>query len=120
MWSLLIAGSARDATDPRRPPRRSRPDRAGGVTFQQLQKYERGTNRISASKLYELAQALTASPADFFGDLPGTPDEAWSAETRRLTALAQQPEGARLLTAFDRAPERVKGAVIELVEKVAG
>lgn len=37
-----------------------------GVTFQQIQKYEKGTNRVSASMLYELAAALDVSVADFF------------------------------------------------------
>ncbi len=37
-----------------------------GLTFQQVQKYERGTNRISAGRLYELARALDTSIAYFF------------------------------------------------------
>jgi transcriptional regulator with XRE-family HTH domain len=44
-----------------------------GVTFQQLQKYERGANRISAGRLYEIAHAL-GLPITFFFDgikLPG-------------------------------------------------
>ena len=91
-----------------------------GVSFQQLQKYERGANRVSASKLYDLARALAAHPADFFDALPAAGDDAWTAEARRLTVLAQEPQAARLLTAFDRAPERVKGAVVELVERMVG
>ncbi|GBR44307.1 helix-turn-helix domain-containing protein [Neokomagataea thailandica] len=44
-----------------------------GVTFQQVQKYERGANRVSASRLFELAQALDV-PVGFFydGQLQGT------------------------------------------------
>ena len=37
-----------------------------GVTFQQIQKYERGANRVSAGRLYELAQALETTIAYFF------------------------------------------------------
>jgi transcriptional regulator with XRE-family HTH domain len=37
-----------------------------GLTFQQVQKYERGTNRISASKLYDISQTLKVSIAYFF------------------------------------------------------
>ncbi len=37
-----------------------------GISFQQVQKYEKGTNRISASVLFELAQALSVSMDDFF------------------------------------------------------
>lgn len=39
-----------------------------GLTFQQLQKYEKGTNRISASKLYEIAKALRIDVASLFED----------------------------------------------------
>ena len=40
-----------------------------GVTFQQIQKYERGTNRIGASRLWEFCQALGVSPGEFFDGL---------------------------------------------------
>lgn len=39
-----------------------------GVTFQQVQKYEKGTNRISASRLYQISQALETPIASFFGE----------------------------------------------------
>ena len=42
-----------------------------GITFQQLQKYEKGTNRISASRLVEIAAALGVPVAWFFDELPG-------------------------------------------------
>ena len=40
-----------------------------GITFQQLQKYERGANRISASRLFNLAQVLGVSVGFFFDDM---------------------------------------------------
>jgi transcriptional regulator with XRE-family HTH domain len=40
-----------------------------GVTFQQVQKYERGSNRIAASKLWLVAKCLDVSPAYFFEGL---------------------------------------------------
>ncbi|MFO1184507.1 MAG: helix-turn-helix transcriptional regulator [Bauldia sp.] len=43
-----------------------------GLTFQQIQKYEKGTNRISASKLFELAGILDCSVQDFFAGLEET------------------------------------------------
>lgn len=43
-----------------------------GVTFQQLQKYEKGNNRISASRLYKLAETLNVSVADFYNGIPCT------------------------------------------------
>jgi len=43
---------------------------AVGLTFQQIQKYERGTNRIGASRLYEFSQILDVPPAYFFDEMP--------------------------------------------------
>jgi len=40
-----------------------------GVSYQQIQKYERGANRISASRLYALARRLDVVPGYFYGDL---------------------------------------------------
>ena len=40
-----------------------------GVTFQQVQKYEKGVNRVAASRLYELAKALDVSVGYFFEEL---------------------------------------------------
>lgn len=47
--------------------------RAVGLTFQQIQKYERGANRIGASRLLQLSRALAVPIAYFFEDAPGTP-----------------------------------------------
>ncbi len=41
-----------------------------GLTFQQVQKYENGTNRISASRLFDLSRVLDVSIEYFFGDIP--------------------------------------------------
>lgn len=41
-----------------------------GLTFQQIQKYERGTNRIGSSRLFKIAQALETPVAFFFDDMP--------------------------------------------------
>ena len=41
-----------------------------GLTFQQIQKYERGANRIGASRLYEIAQVLDVPVSFFFDDMP--------------------------------------------------
>jgi transcriptional regulator with XRE-family HTH domain len=49
--------------------------RATGLTFQQIQKYERGTNRMGASRLFQLAGLLNVPVAYFFDELHGS-DEA--------------------------------------------
>ncbi len=43
------------------------------ITFQQIQKYERGSNRLSASKLWEFASALKVPPEFFFPPFDGQP-----------------------------------------------
>ena len=43
-----------------------------GITFQQIQKYEKGANRIGASRLQEIARVLDTPVAFFFEDAPGT------------------------------------------------
>lgn len=42
-----------------------------GITFQQIQKYEKGTNRISASALYRIADVLSVPVSFFFAEMPG-------------------------------------------------
>jgi len=46
-----------------------------GITFQQVQKYEKGSNRISASRLYSAAKTLGVPVQFFFEDLPGVEDD---------------------------------------------
>ena len=47
-----------------------------GLTFQQVQKYERGSNRISAGRLYQISQVLDVPVSYFFDDLSKTPAAA--------------------------------------------
>ena len=44
---------------------------AVGLTFQQVQKYERGANRVGSSRLYEFAKALDVPVSYFFDEMPG-------------------------------------------------
>lgn len=46
-----------------------------GLTFQQVQKYERGANRVSASRLWQIAHILSVPVGWFFQEMPGTDDE---------------------------------------------
>jgi transcriptional regulator with XRE-family HTH domain len=52
--------------------------RAIGLTFQQIQKYERGANRIGASRLLQLSRELAVPIAYFFEDAPGAPEKTRS------------------------------------------
>jgi transcriptional regulator with XRE-family HTH domain len=62
-----------------------------GLTFQQVQKYEGGANRVSASRLSAMAEILGVPISYFFGDL--RPDDAEiSAEDQRWREYLQRPE----------------------------
>ena len=60
-----------------------------GLTFQQVQKYERGTNRIGASRLFELSKVLDVSIAYFFEELS---DYSGQRGQQRLRELAEEQE----------------------------
>ena len=57
-----------------------------GLTFQQIQKYERGINRISASKLFELSQVLDVPVSFFFEGAAGEPTATILPQPRDATA----------------------------------
>ena len=62
-----------------------------GLTFQQVQKYERGVNRIGSSRLFELGQILDVPISFFFDDLPETVTRAGGAVSGYATAgLAEE------------------------------
>lgn len=60
-----------------------------GVTYQQAHKYERGINRISAGRLYEIAHVLSVPVNYFFEGLDGNPARAVSARERMCLELAR-------------------------------
>lgn len=87
---------------------------AVGVTFQQVQKYERGANRVPASRLYEFAAVLSVPLAYFFEDF--APDE----ESKHPPAAAGlrniAPDTARqLLQALDEASAETRSAVLAMM-----
>ncbi len=62
-----------------------------GMSFQQVQKYERGTNRISASRLYDLSRVLDVSIEYFFDEMP--PEVAASSQATKGRGKAENPAG---------------------------
>lgn len=68
-----------------------------GLTFQQIQKYEKGINRISVSKLVEMANVLDVSIIDFFNGvkLKNNP------ETKKREPMTTRPETLKLIKAFE-------------------
>ena len=94
-----------------------------GVTFQQVQKYERGTNRVGAGRLWHLAKILDV-PVSFFYegamrvvDQPGFRD---GDQTPVIDDFIQSADGVALAQAFSRISEpKVRRRVLELVRPLA-
>ena len=93
-----------------------------GLTFQQVQKYERGANRVSASKLYEIARSLKTSIAYFFEGLadPANPGEESDSGEQSVHDFLMTPEGLELAGLFPRVPQpRIRRRILELVRSMA-
>ncbi|MGR9217595.1 helix-turn-helix domain-containing protein [Rhizobium leguminosarum] len=89
-----------------------------GVSFQQVQKYERGKNRVSASMLYELARCLKVPVAIFFEGLPepGTGDLSQiAAKVDERVAYISTTEGRELIGYILQLPPRVRSRLLSLV-----
>lgn len=93
------------------------------LTFQQVQKYERGANRISASKLYEISKALkTPIPYFFEGYAEGEPLEGFSesASEKHVHGYLMTTEGIELAECFPRiASPKHRRKILELVRTLA-
>ena len=85
--------------------------RAIGLTFQQLQKYERGTNRISASVLWELANHLDVPITVFYDGLV-----EWAKPSEQLPSTSLK--SARLAARIDRLPDELSARLRDLVESL--
>jgi transcriptional regulator with XRE-family HTH domain len=93
--------------------------KALGVTFQQVQKYEKGESRIGAGRLHQLAGILGV-PVTFFFE--GTAAEASSPPAEDpLVALGTSFVSLKLVAAFSRIPDReLRRRIVRLVEELAG
>lgn len=89
-----------------------------GVTFQQVQKYEKGVNRIAASRLYDISSALDMPVSRFFEGLSSRSAAGVSEATKDYVddALAT-PEGTQLMALFASIKSvKVRRRVVELVK----
>jgi transcriptional regulator with XRE-family HTH domain len=88
-----------------------------GLTFQQVQKYERAANRVSASKLWEMARALNTSIAYFYEGLSNTPEPPGSNLPRETVQdFLMTPEGLELASSFPKIPHgRLRRKILDLV-----
>jgi transcriptional regulator with XRE-family HTH domain len=90
-----------------------------GLTFQQVQKYEKGVNRIGAGRLFEIARILGV-PIDFFYDGVGSPTEGGAETTPPVMEFVSSGEGLQLSLAFMKIKDpKVRKRVLDLVKSLA-
>ena len=101
-----------------------------GITFQQVQKYEKGSNRIGASRLQQISKILNVAPAFFFDGAPAyDPTQAEAAHpngvaeesaSTYIVDFLSSTEGATLSKAFVRIRDaKVRKRIVDLVTSLA-
>jgi transcriptional regulator with XRE-family HTH domain len=96
-----------------------------GLTFQQVQKYEKGTNRIGASRLQHISRILQVPVSFFFDGAPEIPGQTTGMnETPSPTYVSDflgTSDGLALTDAFTRIKDgKVRRRIVDLVEEIAG
>ncbi len=94
---------------------------AVGVTFQQLQKYEKGSNRISASRLTQIANVLKVVPTFFFENALGKKIINFDiASAEAITDFLATTDGLSLARSFTKLRDaKLRRTIVALVEDVA-
>ena len=89
--------------------------KALGVTFQQVQKYENGKNRVGASRLHQVATALNVPITELFDGASGT-----SGTSRATKSVAFDPQALRFAEAFVKISDKqVRSSLVDLAEAMA-
>ena len=95
-----------------------------GLTFQQVQKYEKGTNRIGASRLQQIANILQVPVSFFFDGAPNTAASSGMGEAPSPAYVADflaTSDGLSLTRSFMRIKSgKLRRRLVELVEQIAG
>ena len=94
-----------------------------GLTFQQVQKYEKGTNRIGASRLQQIAQVLQVPVSFFFEGAPNPPGKTVGSgdapSPAYVTDFLASSEGLALTRAFTRIKNaKLRRRIVDLVEEM--
>jgi transcriptional regulator with XRE-family HTH domain len=100
-----------------------------GLTFQQVQKYEKGINRIGASRLFDLAQVLGVSVQFFYDEapladaraiLPGLAPASDGPDEHSIVEFLRSRDGLELNRAFVRIADlKARRAIVDLVRSLA-
>jgi transcriptional regulator with XRE-family HTH domain len=96
-----------------------------GITFQQVQKYEKGTNRISASRLHRISEILRVEVPFFFEGSPhvrgGHHAQTGASSPQFVSDYLATSDGLNLTRAFTRIPNaKLRRSIVDLVEALAG
>jgi transcriptional regulator with XRE-family HTH domain len=93
-----------------------------GISFRQVQKYEKGTNRIGASRLLQIAHVLGVPVEFFFKGAPGAVPAVGDAVTSSpgyIDAFTASADGIALMKAFTRIPQpKLRRRIVDLVEQI--
>ncbi|WP_372353434.1 helix-turn-helix domain-containing protein [Rhizobium sp. BT-226] len=95
-----------------------------GITFQQVQKYEKGSNRVGASRLSDIAQALDVPVSYFFAGSQAATEDGTDPQSRReideVALFLTSNDGVNLNRAFMKIPSpAVRQKVVSLVKSLA-
>ena len=93
-----------------------------GLTFQQVQKYEKGTNRVGASRLQQISEVLQFPVSFFFEGRPGNgaADFNEAPSSAYVADFLATSEGLALTRAFTRiADAKLRRSIVDLVERIA-
>lgn len=88
-----------------------------GIKFQQIQKYETGANRVSASRLWDIAQALDVPVAFFFDGLKRAEKE--DSDTSISPELLENKETMDLVRTFHEVPEGKRRHLLDLTRALS-
>lgn len=92
-----------------------------GITFQQIQKYEKGTNRISSSRLHQLAIILKVTPPYFFEDpLAAVAADHNKSDASAFDEFCASRDGVALMQAFVKLDKVTQHTIAKLVAEIAG
>ena len=85
-----------------------------GIKFQQIQKYETGANRVSASRLWDIAGALGVPVSAFFEGVPDAEDPAPTQQCAIPHDLLEDREAVELVRSYYAIPESQRRRLFEL------
>jgi len=93
-----------------------------GLTFQQVQKYEKGTNRMGASRLQHISHILQIPVPFFFEGAPGaTKNSGYAPSPAYVSDFLASSDGLALVKAFTRIKEpKLRRRIVDLVAEIAG